>query len=31
VPAADAVVVDSSSMTVEEVVTTMLESISARL
>jgi len=30
-PAADAVVVDSSSMTVEEVVNTMLESISARL
>ena len=31
VPATDSVVVDSSSMTVEEVVTTMLESISARL
>ena len=31
VPAADAIVVDSSSMTVEEVITTMLESISARL
>ena len=31
VPAADAVVIDSSSMTVDEVVTTMMESISARL
>ena len=31
VPAADAIVLDSSSMTVEEVITTMLESISTRL
>jgi cytidylate kinase len=31
VPAADAVVIDSSSMTVDEVVVTMLESISAHL
>lgn len=31
VPAADAVVIDSSSLTVDEVVATMLESISARL
>ena len=31
VPAADAVVIDSSSLTIDEVVATMLESISARL
>jgi CMP/dCMP kinase len=31
VPATDAVMIDSSSMTIEEVVATMLESISARL
>jgi cytidylate kinase len=30
VPAVDAVVIDSSSLTIDEVVATMLESISAR-